>query len=167
MTGASFRLDVETVSLRRLGPAFAELMLRMGDLSRPMDEIGAALVDSTHHRFTTGIGPDGRPWDVSRRAAEEGGKTLVDRRHLEDSITHHPIHNSVEVGTNLVYAGIHQFGGTIKGKDGGKLTFRAGGGWVSVDQVDIPARPYLGVDDADSDEIEAIIDGWLLGALPA
>ncbi|TAN60474.1 MAG: virion morphogenesis protein [Magnetospirillum sp.] len=161
MTGASFCLNVETVSIRRLGPAFSELMMRMGNLSQPMDEIGAALVDSTHHRFSSGIGPDGRPWDISHRAATEGGQTMVDSRRYENSITHVPTHNSVEVGSNLIYFGIHQFGGTIKAKDGGKLTFKLGGGWISVDEVVMPARPSLGVDDHDADGIEATIDDWL------
>lgn len=161
MTGATFALEVETVSVARLGAAFSELMMRMGNLSQPMDVIGAALVDSTHHRFSTGIGPGGRPWDTSHRAAEEGGQTLVESRRLEDSITHNPTHNSVEVGTNVIYAGIHQFGGTIKAKGGGQLKFKIGGQWVSVEEVDIPARPFLGIDDADSIEIEATIEAWL------
>lgn len=51
---------------------------------------------------------------------------------------------AVRVGTNLEYAAIHEFGGVIRAKGGGKLTFEVEPGvWRSVRQVTIPARPYL------------------------
>ena len=182
MTGATFNLNIETVSLRRLGPAFSELMMRMGNLSQPMDEIGAALVDSTHHRFATSMDPDGTPWAPSQRALADGGKTLVDTRRLESSITHFGTHNSVEVGTNVIYAGIHQFGGRIdkhaasmpihrkqadlkaglpsrfvKASQSDFMSYHE----VGAHSIEMPAREFLGVDDKDANEIEAIIDDWL------
>ena len=78
-----------------------------------MDQIGAALEDSTHQRFADETGPDGVKWKPSRRAREDGGKTLTDTRRLENSTTHLAGRLSVEIGTNMIYAGIHQFGGTI------------------------------------------------------
>jgi phage gpG-like protein len=47
------------------------------------------------------------------------------------------------VGTNLKYAAIHEFGGTIRPKTKKYLKFKAGGRWYSANQVTIPERPYL------------------------
>lgn len=48
------------------------------------------------------------------------------------------------VGTNLVYAPIQEFGGTIHAKSGGYLVFQTDDGeWHSVRSVNIPARPYM------------------------
>lgn len=49
------------------------------------------------------------------------------------------------VGTNMVYAAIHEFGGTIKAKNAPYLVFRVSGGrYVRTKEVHMPARPYLG-----------------------
>jgi phage gpG-like protein len=49
------------------------------------------------------------------------------------------------VGTNMVYAAIHEFGGTIRAKNAEFLAFRLDGGrYVMTKEVQIPARPYLG-----------------------
>lgn len=46
-------------------------------------------------------------------------------------------------GSNVKYARIHEFGGTIKAKNAPWLTFPVGGRWARVKQVEIPARPYV------------------------
>jgi len=56
---------------------------------------------------------------------------------------------SVEVGTNKVYAAIHQFGG-----EAGRKSKR----------VTIPARPYLLVQDEDIAEIRASITAHIMAA---
>lgn len=48
----------------------------------------------------------------------------------------------VTVGTNLVYARIHDLGGDIEPKKGKYLRFKIGGRWVSVKHVRI--NPYKG-----------------------
>lgn len=121
----------------------------MGDLTPVMGEIGEAMVSRTQQRFLTGTGPDGEPWEPSGRALAEGGKTLVDHGILRSSIDYKAGSGGVEIGSNLVYAAIQELGG-----DAGR------GG-----SVHLPARPYLGLDDADQDEIADIVDDWLRGAL--
>ena len=49
------------------------------------------------------------------------------------------------VSNPMPYAGIHQFGRTIKAKIGPYLKFNWGGGWASVASVTIPARPFFPV----------------------
>ena len=155
MTGAGFeiRIDADPVvqGLRRL----RELG---GDLTPVMDDIGAMLVASTQHRFETGTGPDGTSWPESARAKRQGGQTLVDSGRLRDSITHRARGDTVEVGTNVIYAAIHQFGGTIKPKNAKSLAFPGlDGAPVFVKSVTLPARPFLGVSNDDREEIAAIV----------
>ena len=48
------------------------------------------------------------------------------------------------IGTDLIYAGIQEFGGTIKAKNAPYLVFRTEDGrWHRVKSVTLPARPYM------------------------
>lgn len=143
MTGVA--ISIGDADLRRARRAMAELMRRGRDLKPAMEEIGSYLVSETLHRFETETRPEGGPWVPSVRAATEGGQTLTDRAHLRQSITYVAGADSVQVGSNLVYAAIHQFGG------------RAGRGR----SVALPARPYLGLAPGDDAEIAAILDDYL------
>lgn len=126
------------------------------------DEIGMALVAATQNRFEKEIDPDGNPWPVSLRAAYSGGKTLTDTARLRGSITHEATDSGVAVGTNLIYAAIHQMGGRITAKTKRGLRFRAlgNGGWVNKQSVDIPRRAFLGLDAEDEKEIADIVGDW-------
>ena len=126
-----------------------------------LDNIGASLVASTEHRFETGTGVDGSPWPESIRAQLTGGKTLVDTGRLRGSITHNATARMVEVGTNVIYAAIHQFGGDIVPKTAKALRFKVGGKWAMTKKVTIPARPFLGIDEDDEKEIILIGEDWL------
>lgn len=88
------------------------------------------------------------------QALEQGGLTLergvkenikkqklIDLGNLRASIATAVQENIVYVFTNVVYAAIHEFGGTIQGKPW--LMFQVGGEWRRVRQVTIPARPYF------------------------
>jgi phage gpG-like protein len=50
---------------------------------------------------------------------------------------------SVTIGSDRPYAAIHQFGGIIRPKSGGRLKFQVNGQWFSAKQVTIPARPFF------------------------
>ena len=49
----------------------------------------------------------------------------------------------VIVGTNVIYAAIHEFGGVITAKNKPMLVFKINGQWIRKRSVTIPARPYL------------------------
>lgn len=71
---------------------------------------------------------------------------LIDTGNLRASITTEPDGDeAVTVGPrNVVYAAIHEFGGTITAKNAPYLRFKtADGAWHSVKSVTIPARPYM------------------------
>ena len=93
-----------------------ELARVAGVLSHPegiMDPIGRYLVASTLRRFESERAPDGTPWLKSARAVAGSGQTLTDTGRLRGSIAHVVTDGgrAVEVGSNVVYAAIHQFGG--------------------------------------------------------
>ncbi len=129
---------------------------------RPMFEaIGAALVTSTQRRFELGQSPDGTPWPPSIRATLTGGKTLIDTSRLLQSITYEAGDAHVEVGTNVIYAAVHQFGAVIRPVAAKALRFVIGGREVFAQAAAIPARPFLGLDQEDEKEIEATAEDFI------
>lgn len=158
MAGARMELTGQEETLALLGEAIG----RTEDKRGLFDAIGAALVSSTQSRFETETDPEGNPWPDSIRKLTLGGRTLTETAALAQSITHEPTESSVAVGTNLIYAAIHQLGGIIRPVTAQKLAFRLpGGGFAMVDEVEMPARPFLGLDQDDEAEIRALAADWL------
>lgn len=140
------------------------------DLSPAMRKIAQALHKVTEDNFAA----EGRPrWEPSERAKKEGGVTLQQTGRLAASISTDYSSRDAVIGSNVVYAAIHQFGGKIeraayskqvrhrtdaKGNlvrtshfNGKGLVFakdshkRAQTRWFEVEahSIDMPARPYL------------------------
>lgn len=159
MSGTSFSMD--------LGRLFAVVdggLRNMGGTGELASSIGESLVSSTLERFEESKDPDGNAWTPSARAWGEGlkgkarrglglkgrggrgfGKTLVNKGLLRGSITYEATPQRVVVGTNVVYAAIHQFGGM------------AGRGR----KVRIPARPYVGISEEDVLECRSMMTDFL------
>lgn len=163
MTGAAIRvtsegLDAAIATLAAAG-AFAD------DMTPAHDQIGAAMVTSTQMRFEAQAGPGGSPWPPSLRARLEGGITLTKSGRLAQSITHQADPSGVEWGTDVVYAGVHQFGATITPTSAAALRFKLPGGlgWRSAKSVTIPQRAFLGVDAEDEAEILEILADFARG----
>lgn len=107
---------------------------------------------------------------VGQRAARSL-KILQASGRLASSIT--PSHGatSAAVGTNLVYAAIHQFGGqtrphVIQAKNAKALHF----GGIFAKRVNhpgskIPARPFLAITDADGESIQEAMVTYLRGVI--
>ncbi len=115
------------------------------DSTSMFEEIGEHLVSATQGRFRDQVDPEGNDWKPSKRALRTGDLTLIDHAILRGSITYNASTDQVEVGTNLVYGAIHQFGGEA----GRNLS------------VTLPARPYLGISDDDGIEIDDIVEAHL------
>ena len=95
-----------------LNAALARMAAVLADPSAFLDQIGRYLVASTQRRFERGRAPDGSPWLQSARALAEDRQTLTDTGRLRGSIAHTVTDGgrAVEVGSNVIYAAIHQFG---------------------------------------------------------
>lgn len=147
---------------------------KLADKKNLLDAIGNMLVSSTMKRFQDEEGPDGTKWEPSGRTWEAGlarkgrkatekqkavknraetgkfGKTLQDTGRLRSSVTFEPrtTKNEVYVGSNVIYARIHQLGG------------KAGRG----KKVTIPARPYLGISKEDQEEAMELLKDFMKNA---
>ncbi|MFQ5585468.1 MAG: phage virion morphogenesis protein [Thermodesulfobacteriota bacterium] len=85
----------------------------MSDLTPAMRDVGEILHRSIRRNFKVG----GRPkWKPSARVKAAGGVTLTDTGRLKNSMTVEARRDRVSVGTNVVYARIHQFGGKTKAR---------------------------------------------------
>ena len=69
------------------------------------------------------------------------GQTGRLRQSIQTAVDPHGLR--ARVGTNVIYARIHELGGTIRPKTQQYLRFPIGDSWVTVREVTIPPRPYL------------------------
>lgn len=161
MAGVAFKV---TVRDREVRSAMRKLGLE-GDrvINAALKNIGQALVQSTRKRFAREEAPDGTAWqklNPEYAKTKRGAKILQEqgmRGGLLGTIVWQLGARQVEVGTNKVYAAIHQFGGTIVPKRADFLAFRLGGRLVFARKVTIPARPFLGISAADRGKILDIV----------
>lgn len=138
--------------------------------------------NSTRTRFVLGVGPDGSKWKVSQRVRKSGGQTLVKSTRLLRSITSKYSNAGAAWGSNVAYARIHQLGGKIeklafsstlrlrtnaagrllRQKDYSHLAVFARANHkraverrytTGAHTINMPARPYLGVNDEDVREM--------------
>jgi len=172
-----------------LEPVFNKLVMKLKNKSPLMMKISGIMLDEVHQNFDS----QGRPaWRVLAQ------KTIEDRRRkghwpgkilqrkgggggLLGSITNHYDDNSSQVGTNKIYAALHQFGGTInqaarssiytqtrysRGDKKGKFKHiskskrQFGEGFTfKARTFTVPPRPFLSISDQGIKDIEqAIVD---------
>jgi phage virion morphogenesis protein len=136
MAGARIEIDDRQVlaALRRL-----EDFARNPDLA--LRDIGEALLGTHRARFEDQEAPDGTPWAAldpkyqarKRRNAE---RILVLEGWLRDQLSYQVDGQRLELGTARIYGATHQFG---------------------REEAGIPARPFLGLSEADQAEILEIL----------
>lgn len=140
------------INFRAAVPSFDALREKLRDRRRLHRMIAGTMADKVEQNFEE----EGRPkWqDLAPSTIEQRGrkgrwpgKILQRDGQLAASISARSTQDSATVGSNLIYAAIHQFGG------------QAGPGR----RVTIPARPYLQLTPDDISEIvdevnEAIMD---------
>lgn len=123
-----------------------------------MEGIGRLVQEQTRRRIEDEkTSPAGVPWKANR----QGTSTLYQTGALSRSVDYIASEESVQVGSGIVYARIHQEGGTIKPKNARVLVFRAGGRMVFARTVTIPARPWLGLSVNNQREIVESAEDWL------
>ncbi len=104
------------------------------------EEIGDYVLSETLFNFDQTQTPDGKQWTPSQRANETAGKTLQHHGHLRDSYNYLVglAGGFVEIGSNLIYAAIHHFGGETGRKSA---------------RFEMEARSALGITDEMESEI--------------
>ena len=116
------------------------------------------MLRTTRDRFDSQEAPDGTGWkpltDATKaRKRRNADKVLTLDGYLRGNLTYQSSAHSVEVGTPSIYGGTHQFGAD-------KGSFQSGG--RSIPWGDIPARPFLGLSDADRDELTDILRDYII-----
>lgn len=156
--GASVTIDAGKVAdlARRLRAAAAAPTAPL------MEAIAAAGESATRARISAGgPAPDGSEWPARHPAYVNPEPMLNREGFLADSLASEATQESAAWGSNLVYARIHQLGGTIVPKNADALRFSLGEEVVTAKSVTIPARPYLGWGGDEVRMAEDVLEAWL------
>jgi len=145
MAGAALEITIDDAELQA---ALKTLLAKLGNLQPFFADVGETMLNSTRERFRSQTAPDGSPWAAlspryAARKPRNRDKILTLRGDLRGMLTKFADAESLRVGSPLVYAATHQFG-------------RAG--------AHIPARPFLGLSDADRDALLDAITDYLAHA---
>ena len=187
MAGFSIEIEVNDEEARRNLAALLDRMSR----PRPFYEAAGDLLQaSTFDRFDTETAPDGTPWaplkPATIRARLSRGRSQImilrEQGRLRGSIFRRIDDEGAIIGSEVPYAAIHQFGGTIDmsaragtifrrrfadGSLGRRFAKRENKTSVGTEvaigayRITIPARPFLGVSRNDEADIFAQAHKWL------
>lgn len=122
-------------------PAVERMLRRLSflELDEALDAMGTIVENQVRRRISKQEGaPDGSSWEPLSDSYEKwkqqrsSGGILELYGDLRDSLTHNVLSDGVEIGSNLVYAGVQQ-----------------------------ETRPYLGLSDDNVSELEDEIDRWI------
>lgn len=131
------------------------LLDKLDDLSDPMNDIAAVLESATEGAFEAEADPvTGQAWQslsdayLKANPKRQGGKILqASAGGLAASVTADSGDFWAAIGSNKIYAAIHQFGGTDD---------------MPAGPAGIPARPYLGVSREDEQSMLGILGEYLI-----
>ena len=161
------QLKIEPFGFPEAESVLKRILVKAGTLRPPFEVIGKYLVTRAHESFEKEESPDGEPWQalspeyVERpsRGYYRGGRggnehpILMRSRHLEESVNYKAGNLELAVGSNrklpggqFSWAAIHQLGGTSS---------------MAPGPAHIPARPFLGMTDADDNRAGELLMEYL------
>ena len=172
-----------SVEVHTQGPELADYQRLLDTLGRSdhkaelLDLIGFKVEVQTQRRIQDEkTAPDGSawaPWTEEYKKTRHGNNSLLKGSgDLLNSIEYQVQRNSVRVGSALAYAGVHQdgFSGSVQVPAHTRLIHQAfgkalkSGVYQSVGaftrQMEMPARPYLGLSSDNQTELLAVIGGF-------
>jgi phage virion morphogenesis protein len=155
MSGAFLQIEVKDQGLTDL---VNRITGHMSNMTPVFKVIGEIVLESVQRNFEGHRSPEGKKWeklspDYAAWKAKKGKNAadiLIFNRILMGSIHPKAESDRAQVGTNIVYAAVHQFG---IGRRSNLKTKREMGA--------IPARPFLGVRDDDWPWIRAAVETFL------
>ena len=145
MAGATDVLTIE-IDDREIRDGLRALEDRLGNLRPFYLDIGEALLNSTRERFTTQTAPDGSPWaplspSYKQRKKKHPDLILTLNGYLRGTLNYSATKDELRIGTPMIYGAAHQFGRP---------------------EINLPARPFLGLSDDDHAMILDALADWLL-----
>lgn len=171
MSGVDLTLELDEVAGGLDGMAG-----RIAERRPALRAIGQGGVSQTRRRFQLGRAPDGTPWKKGRKKT---GQTLIKDAFLVRSIAAQPpSETGVSWGSNRVYAAIHQMGFSgpvqvgahsrvVRQIFGRPTTPRRQDVKAHTRQMNMPARPYLGISAQDGVDLSTILLNYIgRGVLP-
>lgn len=143
MAGASelINIDYDDAAVKQ---SLKKLLDKLGNLTPVFQDIGESLLISHRERFDQAISPDGIPWaelspDYQKRKRRNRDKILVLDGWLRQ--LHYTANDTeLDLGTDRIYGATHQFGDASR---------------------NIPARPFLGLDEAERATVLDLLEEWL------
>ena len=123
-------IHADDTELRR---GLQRLEAKLGDLTPFFRDMGEALLNSTRERFRSQSAPDGTAWaalspDYRAHKQKNAALILTLNGYLRGTLSYKAEKDRLRLGTPLIYGAAHQFGRP---------------------KQNIPARPFLGLSDAD------------------
>lgn len=158
-----------TVDDTELQKALTKAKAKLGSTKPLTAGIASLMLEAVEESFDKETDPNtGQKWKplsplTKEQRSKRGhdGKILQVSGALASSISSSYGDNHAVVGTNKVYAPVHQFGAVIRAKHKRALSF----GGVMRSSVTIPARPFLGISQQTQDEINNLIEAWAANAI--
>lgn len=144
MAGTHLHVAVDDAAVRR---ALERLMRRGSKPSDALKDAGEALINSHRERFRSQQAPDGSPWEplskkYQARKRRNKNKILVLDGHMGTQFSYKQAGNDLKFGTNRVQAAAQHFGRK---------------------EINLPARPFLGLSDDDRKEVMRIFESHIRG----
>ena len=149
MAGAKIQISSE--GAQAVSDVLTQLVNNLDDLAPALGNVGEHLMLTHRDHFDQQRSPDGDPWqplspEYAKRKKKNKGKILRLNDILRDTLAYNIGDDSLEFGSNLEYAAIHQFG-------------------AANDMIPrlaaIPARPFLGLSRDDEKEVIKIFSELL------
>ncbi|ELX4136197.1 phage virion morphogenesis protein [Vibrio vulnificus] len=151
MAGVRYSVRINDAEIQ---DALNQLIKRGLDLAPAMANIGEELLISHDQRFRDQKSPDGVPWaplseTTKSLKAKNVDTILVLNGVLSGTLNYQASSDNLLFGSPLEYAATHQFGRTTTANS-------------MIPNKEIPARPFLGVDDGDREMILETLSDYLL-----
>ena len=150
-------------------------------------EIGEDLAESTKKRFASATAPDGTAWapnsaltmqrysanfarkkdgEFTKKSAAKiaGKKPLTGETGALASTINYQVGangDAVSIGSPMIYAATQQYG--AKSGEFGFGIYQTRNGSFPIPWGDIPARPFLGVSEADRNQVISLVQSYLKG----
>jgi phage virion morphogenesis protein len=176
MAGYAFRAMLKDLGAQR---ALRKMEQRAEKVRPLLQAVGVLLLRSIDLNFEKGGRPKKwkarRPWYARRMKKRGKTKTLIVSGDMMNSVTAQVEGDKLILGSNMVYAGVHQFGAK-KGEFGTKpvankigyasrsgATLYAKGRQMPIPWGDIPARPFILVQDEDHRRINRMAGDYFEG----
>jgi phage virion morphogenesis protein len=189
MTGITYTLTLQDQEAER---RLSAMVARMNNPSAFYKDVGEHLLNSALDNFEREAGPDGKAWErlMPRTIKERERKRLTPirilraRGRLAGSLNLTFSDTEARIGTPVPYAAIHQLGGKIKKPERRGTIYQhydakadvvdqrfrkksksnfARDVTIKAHDIEIDARPYLGIGAQDIPIIFEIAERWLNG----